>query len=103
MTKPPKLVTIKAITPQDLPAQTLPPKTTQQEDITKAGQRRINLIWEITQAAVAFSITWAFIYCAVNKIENTVLTNAFFIIVTLYFVRTNHQIIGGVSDKQTGR
>lgn len=77
----------------------LAPDTTQQEDITKAGQRRINLIWEFTQAIIAVSITWAIVYCQINKINSEILNNAFFLIVTMYYVRTNHNLIGGVGPK----
>lgn len=80
--------------------QPMQPTTTKQEDIVSAGQRRINLIWEFTQAIVAISITSAVIYCSVQKIESSVLTNAFFLIVSMYFVRTNHTLIGGVGYKQ---
>ncbi len=73
--------------------------TTQQQDITKAGQRRINLIWECTQAVIAISITISVIYCAINKIESPVLNNAFFLVVSMYLVRTNHKLIGGVGEK----
>lgn len=81
--------------------QTLAPTTTHQEDVTTAGQRRINLIWEITQATVAISITWSVIYTSINNISESggVLTNAFFLIVSMYFVRTNHQLIGGTGAK----
>lgn len=77
----------------------LSPTTTVQEDVTKAGQRRINLIWEFTQALIAVSITWACIYISIKKIESDVLTNAFFLIVSMYFVRTNHSLTGGVGSK----
>ena len=83
--------------------QSLAPNTTAQEDMTKAGQRRVNIIWEGTQAAVAVMITAAVIYTAINKIETPVLTNAFFLIVSMYFVRTNHQLIGGVGVKDKGQ
>lgn len=65
-----------------------------------AGQRRINLIWEFTQGVIAVAITAAKIYCSVNKIESPELTNAFFLIVSMYFVRTNHHLIGGVGTKE---
>lgn len=78
----------------------LSPNTTKQQDITTAGQRRINLIWELTQAVIAVMITAAVIYCSVNRLSNEVLTNAFFLIVSMYFVRTNHTLIGG---KYVGR
>lgn len=75
------------------------PTTTVQEDLTKAGQRRINLFWEATQSLIAIMITSSVIYCAINKIDNNVLTNAFFLIVSMYYVRTNHQLIGGIGPK----
>lgn len=79
--------------------ESLAPTTTEQEDLTKLGQRRINLIWEITQGFIAISITWAVIYISIKKIDSSVLTNAFFLIVSMYFVRTNHQLIGGIGNK----
>lgn len=77
----------------------LPPDTTAEQDITTAGQRRVNLIWEFTQAAIAIMVTSALIYISVKKIEAQELKNAFFLIVSMYFVRTNHQLIGGVGAK----
>ena len=74
----------------------LPATTTHAQDLTTAGQRRINIIWEITQAIIASVITGATIYCAIFKIQNAELTNAFFLIVGFYFSRTNHSNIGGV-------
>lgn len=74
----------------------LPPTTTYQEDLGTAGQRRINLIWETTQAVVAVTITAAMIYCAVEKIESKEITYAFISVVTMYFIRTNHTKVGGV-------
>lgn len=76
-----------------------PPTTTIQEDLVVAGQRRINLIWEVTQAIIAVGITFASIYIAVYKIESQLLSNAFFLIVGFYFSRTNHAAIGGTGAK----
>jgi hypothetical protein len=78
----------------------LKPTTTAQADKVTAGQRRVNLIWEITQALIAVSITWAIIYMRVHNIESDgTLTNAFFLIVSMYFIRTNHSLIGGIGQK----
>lgn len=74
-------------------------ETVDQQDKTRAGQRRINLIWEFTQGIIAISITAAKIYCSISKIESPELTNAFFLIVSMYFVRTNHHLIGGTGSK----
>lgn len=87
------------VTERRTPEQPLAPRTTTQEDLTTQGQRRINLIWEITQACIAILITAAVVWCAINKIESVVLTNAFFLIVGFYFSRTNHAAIGGVGWK----
>lgn len=77
----------------------LKPTTTAQHDKVTAGQRRVNIIWEITQALVAVSITWAIIYMRIKGIESDgTLTNAFFLIVSMYFIRTNHSLIGGVPN-----
>ena len=77
------------------------PTTTIQEDLTVAGQRRINLIWELTQALIASTITLAVIYCAVKSLKSDELINAFFLIVGFYFSRTNHTAIGGIGFKPT--
>lgn len=77
----------------------IPPTTTNEENMNTAGQRRINLIWEFTQAAIAISITWAVIYTALKDLKSDVLTNAFFLIVSMYFVRTNHTLVGGTGKK----
>lgn len=78
----------------------MPNGTEAQQDKTRAGQRRINLIWEFTQGIIAIGITSAKIYCSINKIESPELTNAFFLIVSMYFVRTNHHLIGGTGAKE---
>jgi hypothetical protein len=70
-----------------------------QNALTKKGQRSVNLIWEFTQGVIAITITGATIYCAVTKIESQILSNAFFLIVSMYFVRTNHSLIGGTGSK----
>jgi Co/Zn/Cd efflux system component len=74
-----------------------------EQDKMTAGQRRVNLIWEFTQGLIAILITIAIIYCALCKIESQALSNAFFLIVSMYFVRTNHQLIGGVGAKPPGQ
>ena len=84
------------------------PTTTHQQDITLQGQRRVNLIWEFTQAAIAIIISLAIVIVGVYdgiathsldvQVPST-LSNAFFLIVGFYFSRTNHQAIGGVGPK----
>lgn len=75
--------------------------TTAQQDLTTSGQRRINLIWEVTQALVAISITLAVIYISIRGIVSSEMSNGFFLIIGFYFSRTNHQAIGGTGDKPT--
>jgi hypothetical protein len=83
------------------------PKTTFQEDLTTAGQRRINLIWEYTQAAVALMVVltnmliaaWLAIAQPQAVSFPQVLSNTLFLVVGFYFSRTNHAAIGGVGPK----
>jgi hypothetical protein len=83
--------------------ESLPATTTSQEDMVTAGQRRINLIWEITQAVVTIIITTAAVFCAVYKIDADVLNFAFVAVISTYYARTNHTKIGGVLPQQVGR
>lgn len=89
----------------------LPAQTTQQQDLTTAGQRRINVIWEYTQAYIAvFVITLALVadaYVAVRGVE--IGTNQLAalmqlnvmsgLVIGFYFSRTNHAAIGGIGAK----
>ena len=75
------------------------PTTTAQEDLTTAGQRRVNLIWEYTQATVTIIITCGALYCAVVGIDADVLNFAFVAVISTYYARTNHAAIGGVGNK----
>lgn len=79
------------------------PKTTAQEDLVTAGQRRINVIWEVTQALVTILITCAAIYCSIIGIKADVLNFAFIAVISTYYARTNHTKIGGVPSHQEGR
>jgi len=83
----------------DPPLQTpanLPAETTKEQDRKTAGQRNVNLVWEVTQALIALAVTCAAIYCAAAGKESALIGNAFTLIVALYFVRTNHTKIGGI-------
>lgn len=94
------------------PAQpSLPPKTTAEEDITTAGQRAINVMWEGTQKNIALSVTCVALFvCAVliiypetpeplRLMSFTTLSNVFFAVTSVYFTRTNHTKVGGVGNK----
>lgn len=85
---------------------TLPPRTTEQEDITTAGQRRVNLIWEWTQAIIAIGVVFSTMTVGIKtgfegKAEAipTILSTGFGMVVGFYFSRTNHSAIGGIGAK----
>jgi len=91
------MTTEKLVTEPPAP---LPPTTTEEEDRHSSGQRKVNLIWEFTQAAIAVLITIATIFGVLQLggvMGSDTLTNAFFLIVGFYFGRTNHQRVGGVT------
>lgn len=82
--------------------------TTAQEDLTTAGQRRVNLIWEYTQSFVTIAVVLANMIVAVyNGVSRgvilgehpAILSSALFLILGAYFQRTNHQRIGGIGPK----
>jgi hypothetical protein len=82
-----------------------PSTTTTEENLRTAGQRKINLIWERTQAGIAVvivlsNIAYIFALLMFPNVSNTatnaatLLGNGFFLIVGFYFGRTNHARIG---------
>jgi hypothetical protein len=82
----------------------LPATTTSQQDLTTAGQRRVNLLWEYTQAIIAIVVTvctmTAGAYATFNKSETPpVLNISFGMVIGFYFSRTNHAAIGGIGKK----
>lgn len=88
-----------------IPEHHAPPATTAESDRHALGQRRINLIWEVTQAAIALSVIWgalgAAVWITVKDPDNRLmaflfLSNIVSIVIGFYFGRTNHQRIGGV-------
>lgn len=92
-------------TPLAAAEQPLPPKTTTQEDLTTAGQRRVNLIWEYTQAFIAVVVVLATMARGYQLESNqqipTIMAVAFGTVVGFYFSRTNHAAIGGIGNKPT--
>ena len=107
-TPPPPLSPCPPSSP--LPPSQLPlsPTTTVQQDVTLEGQRRINLIWEVTQAIIAITVVAATMGTAMWQVLNgkmeqipTIFSFAFGTIVGFYFSRTNHQAIGGIGPKPT--
>jgi len=93
----------------------MPPTTTVQQDLTFAGQRHINVMWEGTQKNIALLVT-AFTlavcaYCVVypgvptelRLLAFTLMSNVFFSVIVTYFQRTNHTKTGGVGVNEQGR
>jgi len=93
------------------------PVTLEQSEVglKTAGQRRVNLIWEFTQAFIAGTVvSTVLIVSAVlvikvgdnsdNKMGAFVfLTGVANLVIGFYFGRTNHQRIGGVGSHEEGR
>jgi len=86
----------------------LPPTTTRQQDITTAGQRRINFIWEFTQAFIAVVVVASNMIVGVyqglgfsnsDKEFPFILSSSLFLVIGFYFSRTNHAAIGGIGKK----
>jgi hypothetical protein len=92
-------------------SQPLPATTTAQEDITTAGQRRVNLIWEFTQAIIAIMVVLANMAVGVaigffgepHKEYPPILSSALFLVIGFYFSRTNHASIGGIGKKPSSK
>ena len=96
----------------------LPPTTTRQEDLKTAGQRKINIIWETTQAVIALLVTGTGMYTAAQLALRSdasdankamaitaflLISNTVFLVIGFYFGRTNHQRVGGVGSQIEGR
>lgn len=87
------------------------PTTTEEEQRATVGQRRVNLIWESTQAILAILVTAATLYVAGvlslkepgSEAAFLLLSNAFFSVITYYLARTNHTRTGGVKPGDVGR
>jgi cobalamin synthase len=81
-----------------------------ESDRVSHGQRRINLIWEITQAVVALAVTGVTLFVSASlalrgdtdEAARLLLSNAFFLVVGFYFGRTNHQRVGGIGGDTGG-
>jgi hypothetical protein len=92
------------------PLDVLAATTTQEQDRKTAGQRRINVIWEVTQATIALAVTGSTLYVAshlavrggADMATFGLLSNAFFLVVGFYFGRTNHARQGGIGGSIQG-
>jgi hypothetical protein len=86
---------------------TLPTVPQAEFSVMRDGQRKINLIWERTQAAIALIIVLAnvsaWIAATVRGHDAASvpagLTDALFVVVGFYYGRTNHQATGGVGPR----
>lgn len=93
------------------PSLSLPPTTTEQEDIVTLGQRKVNLIWEFTQAFIAVvviltNMSAGLVFVMQGKdVSNypSVLSSSLFLVIGFYFSRTNHSAIGGVGKQPAGQ
>ena len=90
----------------------IPSETTSEQDRRTAGQRRINIIWEVTQAVIALAVTGTGMFTASNlALRDTdlsdanksmaitaflLISNTVFLVIGFYFGRTNHQRVGGL-------
>ncbi len=71
------------------------------------GQRRINLIWEITQAIIALTTVGGGVAIMVHEAFTdgdafqlpTTLSSMIFLVLGFYFARTNHSNVGGVGKR----
>lgn len=74
-----------------------PPTSTAEEDRHSSSQRRVNIIWETTQAFIAGVVVGASVYASLRGIDAPGLQNTSFLVVGFYFGRTNHSRVGGVT------
>lgn len=94
-------------------SKSLKPTTTVQEDITFAGQRRINMVWEFTQAIIAVGVIGITLYVDAkvaiddidigpNQLAALMQLNVMSgLVIGFYFSRTNHSAIGSIGRKAT--
>ena len=94
----------------DEPRDVIASTTTSEQDRKTAGQRRVNIIWEMTQSTIALAVTGFTLFVASmlalkdngQTAAFLLLSNAFFLVVGFYFGRTNHQRSGGVGGETAG-
>jgi hypothetical protein len=100
----------------DKDTQTADSENRSEHSLVTAGQRKVNLLWEYTQAVIALTVVLANLIVAVHlsiwhdgtsAAMPPVLSNTLFLVVGFYFSRTNHSNVGGVGEKNespyTGR
>lgn len=90
-----------------IPAPSWPHDSVAEYSLMREGQRRVNLIWERTQASIAVLIVLAniaaWVVATMRGHETSVppgLTDALFVVVGFYYGRTNHESTGGVGSRR---
>lgn len=74
-----------------------PPTTTTEQNLRTAGQRRVNLIWEYTQAFIAIIVIGNFVFqSGREKAIDPFSAGIVGVVIGFYFGRTNHARIGDV-------
>lgn len=80
------------------------PATTAEEDRHTASQRKVNQVWEFTQATIAVFMTVTvciimllMVWRGEYSISLQFLSAAFFLIIGFYFGRTNHENVSGMT------
>lgn len=88
-----------------------PSTTTVEQDRVTSGQRRVNLLWEATQAFVALAVVLVTLYAdtrvalgtfeiTTNQLAALMQLNVMMsLVIGFYFSRTNHTAIGGTGSK----
>ncbi|HVJ72020.1 MAG TPA: hypothetical protein VM531_11045 [Sphingomicrobium sp.] len=102
------------------PSDSVPATTTSEQDRSTAGQRRINILWELTQSFIAGLVVMAVLYVSsrmilsalpgeatMHQIANANLAFVFLtgvanLVIGFYFGRTNHQRTGGIGIRASG-
>lgn len=92
-----------------------PATTTFEQNLTSAGQRNINVMWEGTQKNIALMVV-AFallvlsylivvpgITTELKLVALSTISNVLFAVTSVYFTRTNHTKTGGVGINESGR
>ena len=92
------------MTPEEEAIDHAPATSTREQDRHALGQRRVNIIWEMTQAFIAIGVVSALLYTSAkialrNDMDKTafiVMSDIGSLVIGFYFGRTNHQKVGGV-------
>lgn len=95
----PALVVAEGQSPQAVLDPAKPATTTSEQDRQTRGQRRINVVWESTQAFTTVTVIMALIFAELHAIEATTLKNLALMIAATYYTRTNHTKVGGVESE----